>query len=232
MRRVTIALLVAAAAAFGAFASEPSSDVPALGSFHEVIFPIWHQAWPAKDVDLLVKYAPDVRAGVAAIAKAELPGMLRERRPAWDTGLAAFKEAAAEYDAAAAARDGQKLLAAAEKLHARYEGLVRIVRPAVKELDVFHSALYSLYHESLPKNDVKALCAAAPTLKERAAALAGAKLSQRQAPKQAAYDQARAGLVAAVDGLAKSCSAPKDDAVKAAFENVHTAYQSLDAIFQ
>jgi len=158
--------------------------------------------------------------------------MLRERRPAWDTGIASFKEAAAEYDAAAAARDGQKLLAAAEKLHARYEGLVRIVRPAVKELDVFHSSLYSLYHESLPKNDVKALCAAAPTLKERAAALAGAKLSQRQAPKQAAYDQARAGLVAAVDGLAKSCSAPKDDAVKAAFENVHTAYQSLDAIFQ
>ena len=39
--------------------AEATAEVPALDSFHEVIFKIWHEAWPKKDAALLKQLAPD-----------------------------------------------------------------------------------------------------------------------------------------------------------------------------
>ncbi|MCJ7553795.1 MAG: hypothetical protein MUO34_07915, partial [Ignavibacteriaceae bacterium] len=33
--------------------SETSADVPELFSFHDVIYPIWHTAFPNKDIEML-----------------------------------------------------------------------------------------------------------------------------------------------------------------------------------
>ena len=86
---LALAVLVLSVPAFATTVdADVEARVPALSAFHEVVYPLWHDAWPKKDVDALVALSPKVNAGVEAIAKAELPGILR--------------------DAGAAARGGEK----------------------------------------------------------------------------------------------------------------------------
>ena len=65
--------------------SRPS--VPALDAMHEVIMPMWHEAWPNKDYKALAALVPDIEKHVAAISKAELPGILRDKKAAWEAGV-------------------------------------------------------------------------------------------------------------------------------------------------
>ena len=71
--------------------AETEARVPALTAFHEVVYPLWHEAWPKKDVDALVALAPKVDDGVAAIAKAELPGILRDKKATWASAVERLK---------------------------------------------------------------------------------------------------------------------------------------------
>src|SRR5512147_1650551 len=100
--------------------AEATASVPALDSFHEVIFKIWHEAWPKKDAAMLRQLLPDVRQGIAAVASAQLPGILREKKAAWNEGIEKLRAVGSEYAAAVEAKDDARLLAAAESLHSRF----------------------------------------------------------------------------------------------------------------
>ncbi|HEX7502828.1 MAG TPA: hypothetical protein VF451_05370, partial [Acidobacteriota bacterium] len=88
---------------------ETESTVPELVAFHEVIYPIWHTAFPAKDYAALRGFLPAIEAGAAKINAAVLPGILRERQQAWESGLAELNKAVAAYKKAAAGYDDQPL---------------------------------------------------------------------------------------------------------------------------
>lgn len=55
-----------------------------------------------------------------------------------------------KYNEAASSGDNESLLNAAEELHSKYENLVRIIRPVIKEIDEFHKILYVIYHKYYP----------------------------------------------------------------------------------
>ena len=112
--------------AFAQRPAEATAEVPALDSFHEVIFKIWHEAWPQKNTATLRLLAPDVNKGIAAVASAPLPGILRDKKAAWDEGVKKLQSAGSEYQAAASSKEDSRLLAAAEKLHSQFEALMRI----------------------------------------------------------------------------------------------------------
>ncbi|HSP90458.1 MAG TPA: hypothetical protein VLN08_06115, partial [Vicinamibacterales bacterium] len=122
------------------------ASVPALDAMHGVIMPLWHDAWPNKDVKAMAAMLPDIEKHFAAVNKAELPLVLRDKRAAWVAGVDDLKQTVAAYKGAVAAGDDAALLKAAEKLHAQYEALVKIVRPILKEMEDFHASLYVLYH--------------------------------------------------------------------------------------
>ena len=235
MRRLLLALLtcslLAPCVTTTEVTSETTGQVPALFGFHEVIARIWHEAWPARDVALLVRLRPDVDRGVAAIAAADLPGILRERKTAWTKGVADLRRIAATYDTAAAANDGPNLLAAAEQLHAQFELLVRTIRPRVREMEPFHVALYRAWHVELPSADWAALRRSAGALGSAMNALDGAKLSTRQAALAERFEKARAALRASVDTLARAAQGTDDAVLKTALEKTHADYQALDAVF-
>ena len=210
---------------------ETEARVPALTSFHEVIYPLWHDAWPKKDVDALVALTPKVDSGVDAIAKAELPGILRDRKKAWDEAVARLGAIRAEYDAAAAKKDGPALLDAAEKLHAQFEKMVRIVRPALKELDAFHGTLYVLYHRQLDPFVLDAVSQSVRTLKEKMAPLSAAALPDRLKAKEGAFVAARGQLATAVDAAVASLEGKDEKSIRAAVESLHTRYQELEKVF-
>ena len=236
MTKKTLALLslvlaLSSPAAATTIDPETEARIPALTSFPGVVYPLWHDAWPKKDVDALVALTPKVDAGVEAIAKAELPGILRDRKKAWDEAVSRLVAIRGEYDAAASKKDGPALLDAAEKLHAHFEKMVRIVRPALKELDAFHGTLYVLYHRQLDPFALDAVSKSVATLKERMGPLSAATLPERQKAKEPAFLSARTALGAAVDAAVAALPGKDEKAIRAAVEVVHTRYQEVEKVF-
>ncbi len=134
---------------------ETRSSVPELRAFHEVIYQIWHKAWPAKDTQLLKELIPDIEEGFAKLSNATLPGILRDKQNDWSAGIKTIERIIASYKTAAAADQKTALLKAAEDLHTQFENLMRMVRPVLKEIDAFHQELYRLYHYYMPAYDLE-----------------------------------------------------------------------------
>jgi hypothetical protein len=212
--------------------AETRSEVPALTALHEVIFPLWHEAWPKKDYAMMKDLLPQARAGVAMVAEARLPGILHEKQAAWDQGLAGLKDALARYEAAAAAGSEQGLLDAVEALHARYEGLVRVTRPAMKELDAFHVALYRVYHHELAAQVWPAIAVSAGQMAEACRVLAAAPVPKRFASREAALGPEIATLCTKSDLLKAAAAGTDRKATTEAVEAVHSQYERVEALLR
>jgi hypothetical protein len=224
-------LLFPGVSAYAQRPAEATADVPALDSFHEVIFKIWHEAWPKKNVAMLRQLVPEVKKGISSVASAPLPGILRDKKAAWDEGVKKLQGTGSEYDAAAASKDDSGLLAAAEKLHSQFEAMMRIIRPVMKEIDEFHAALYMLYHHYLPQNEGEKIRASALELKQKMTALNSAALPERLKEKQGVFVAARADLSKSVDGLQAAVQSKSEKAIKDAVETLHSNYQKLEKVF-
>ena len=230
-RYLAVSLCLIAAATLPAFTQETESAVPELSAFHEVIYPIWHTAYPEKDIAMLKSLVPQVNELAAKVFAAKLPGILREKQAKYDAGLAEFRKSVEAYNAAAKGADDKAMLDAAEALHAKYEALVRAIRPVLAEMDAFHKVLYVVYHKDLPDKKWDNIRAAAPDLKAKAEAVTQAKLSARLEPKKDAFNAAAAGLVEAASALAALGREADGAAVEAAVLKLHTSYQALEKIF-
>lgn len=132
---------------------ETKSRVKELSEFHEIIYSIWHTAYPEKNYAALREYILEVNRLAKNVFKTKLPGILRDKKAKWDEGLEHLKKAVEDYNKAAAGEDDQALLDAAEALHAKDEMMVRLIRPVLKEIDEFHKVLYVVYHKYLPNKE-------------------------------------------------------------------------------
>ncbi len=230
-RTLVIALVLLAAAAVPALSQETESAVPELSAFHEVIYPIWHTAYPEKDIAMLKGLAPQVNELAGKVFAAKLPGILREKQAKYDAGLAEFRKSVEAYAAAAKGADDKAMLDAAELLHAKYEMLVRILRPVLKEMDEFHKVLYVVFHTDLPAKDWDAVRAAAPDLKAKAEAVGKATLPTLLQAKTDAFAMASAELAKAAAVLAGLGPEADSAAVEQAINKLHGRYQDLEKIF-
>jgi NADH dehydrogenase/NADH:ubiquinone oxidoreductase subunit G len=213
-------------------ASETSATVPALNEFHRVIFKIWHTAWPNKDYAMLTTLLPEIKKGVAAVANAELPGILREKKAAWRNGVEKLQAIVKEYEAAIETKQEHLLLDAAEKLHAQFEALVRVIRPPLKELEDFHAVLYMLYHYYMPQNSFEEVRVSVGQLQKKMAALNNATLPPRFKGKEKSFMLARDQLDKAVAELAITVRSNESGKIKTAVEVMHTSYQAVARIFE
>jgi hypothetical protein len=212
--------------------SETTVRVPELDRFHEVIYVLWHDAWPKKDSAALKELLVRIEEGASQLARADLPGILRDKKPAWDLNIQMLQQAVDQYRKAVQAGDDVALLAAAEQLHGRYEAMVRTIRPPLKEVHDFHAELYMLYHYYLPEFAVENITKSSKALKERMAALNGATLPSRLQTKQAPFDEARKRLSASVDALDLAVQKDDEESITQAGELVHSDYQALEAVFE
>jgi hypothetical protein len=210
---------------------ETESTVPELIDFHDIIYPIWHTAFPAKDYKVLRGYVAEINAQAAKINAATLPGILREKKQAWESGLAEFNLAVASYGKAAVGSDDQALLDAAELLHARFEMLVRAIRPVAKEVDAYHKILYVVYHKYLPEKKYAEIGNGAADMVAKAEAITKATLSPRLATKTEAFQAVAAKLLAETKLLEAAAKAGLEKDIPALVEKVHTAYQALEKVF-
>lgn len=213
-------------------AAEVKAQVPELRAFHTVIYELWHGAWPKKDTEQLTALLPKVEAGVKSVAEAKLPGILRDREPAWKENVAGLQAIAAGYKDAVEKKDQQKLLDTAEKLHAQYEKLVRVIRPALPELEDFHAVLYMLYHYYMPGDSLDQMKSSSAALKEKMAMLDKAVLPDRLKSKETVFTSARQKLSMSVEALAATVPSNDLKKIKSAVVTVHTDYQTLEKVFE
>jgi hypothetical protein len=212
-------------------AQETESTVPELSAFHDIIYPIWHTAYPDKDYAALRSYAPEVKRLAEEIFSAQLPGILREKQAKWDQAVAELKKSVETYLAAAAGTDDAALLGAAEALHMRYEITVRTIRPVLREVDDYHKVLYVVYHRHLPGKDYAKIAELSGDMLTKAEAVTRSTLPERLESKAQAFSAAAQELFEATKNLVETAKSKQGEAVAAAVEVVHTKYQGLEKIF-
>lgn len=212
--------------------ADATPSVPALDAMHEVIMPMWHDAWPNKDYKALAGMLPDVEKHLAAISRAELPGILREKNPMWMSGLADLKKAGATYKAAVASGKNDDLLKAAESLHLQYEKLVRVIKPVLPELDEFHGALYVLYHKEISPLVLAKVTASVEALKVKMAALDKATLPERLKAKTGEFITQRERLAKSLASVSATLGSKDELKIREAVEVMHAEYQKLEKVFE
>jgi hypothetical protein len=214
---------------------EITSSVPALTGFHEIIYPIWHTAYPAKDINALKGFVPQIKASMESINSAVLPGILKDKEAAWKNQLKEFNTSAENYYKASEGTDDEAMLIAAEKLHHNFEMMIRVIRPVMKEIDDYHQILYIIYHKLYPARKYDEIAKLMDTLIERADAITKYpqdKLKKRLGDNIPKFDLASKELYKASVSLKEILngidSVKKDEAV----QNVHTMYQNLESVFR
>jgi len=217
--------------------SEINSTVPELMAFHDVIYVIWHEAYPAKDISALKGMVEKIKPYIEKINSASLPGILRDKEGKWKEGLNVLNASAENYYAAAGGNDDQKMLDAAEKLHADFEMMVRILRPVNKEIDEYHKVLYVIFHKHYPAKDYESVRKVIDDLISKAEACVNAKLPKRLEGKTELFQKTASELLektkALKDALGINDSTKDIDAaaVDKAIDAMHSKYQDLEKIF-
>jgi len=211
--------------------AELAASVPELGDLHEVVYPLWHTAYPGKDYAMIKELIPQARELTDKLDKAKLPGILRDKQAAWDKGKLELQHSLQALDTAAKANNEEEMLKQTELFHANYEKLVRTIRPLTKELDAFHQELYKLYHYYGPQYDLPQIQATAAAMGPKVEALKTSKLPKRLAEKQGDFDAAVVELDGAVKALAETAKTDNKEKVMAAVETVHSGYVKIEHMF-
>jgi hypothetical protein len=215
--------------------SEITSSVPELTSFHEIIFPIWHTAYPAKDINALKGYVPQIKASMDEINKAVLPGILKDKEILWKNQLQQLNVAADNYYKAAGENDDEAMLAAAEGLHHNFEMMNRVIRPVLKEMDDYHQILYIIYHKLYPEKKYDEIAPYMDSLVERADAIRKCpqdKLKKRLGDNISKFEAAANELYDATIALKEVLKGNDTMKKSEAVQNMHTKYQNLEALFK
>jgi hypothetical protein len=210
---------------------ELSASVPELSDMHEVVYPLWHTAFPDKDFALIKELLPQLDVLMQKVEEAELPGILREKQTVWDEGKQALKSAIEQLNQAANEDNEEEMLKQTEAFHTAYEGLVRTLRPLVAELDAFHQELYKLYHYHSPNEDLEAMRTTVAAMQEKMILLKGVQLPSRLADRQIEFDEAVNNLETELNMLAEVVQSNRKREIAEAVEKVHTAYQNTEKIF-
>ena len=210
---------------------ETETKIPALEDFHEIIYPIWHTAYPEKDYIALRGFLEDINTKAGKIYSVKLPGILREKQTKWDAGIADFKKTVIEYNDMAKGKDDKGLLDAAEKLHSKYEMLVRIINPTLKEIDNFHKTLYVIYHKYLPEKNYKKINSLTSELLTKAEAITKVRLSKKLEGKTVQFNEAANNLLLSVKELKTISEKGDGNGTEKAVEKMHSNYEKLDAVF-
>ena len=212
--------------------TEITSSVPELFEFHDVIYVIWHEAYPAKDIAALKSMVDKIKPYMEKINAASLPGILQDKKGKWDEGLKVLNASAENYYNAAAGNNDQKMLDAAEKLHADFEMMVRVIRPVAKEVDEYHKILYVIYHKYFPAKDYTAISGVIDDLIAKAEACVNAKLSKRLESKTDQYKTEAQKLVEKTKDLKNALQTNDPEKINKAVDVMHSQYQDVEKVFE
>lgn len=212
--------------------TEITSSVPELSQFHDVIYVIWHEAYPSKDISGLKGMVEKIKPYMEKINNAKLPGILKDKEAKWQDGLKVLNASVENYYGAAKGTDDQVMLDAAEKLHADFEMMVRVLRPVSKEVDEYHKDLYVIFHKYYPVKDYKSIEPMMDGMIAKAEACLNAKLPKRLESKTEVFQKTVKELVEKTNALKEILKSNDGAAIDKAIDVMHSKYQDVEKIFE
>jgi hypothetical protein len=210
---------------------ELDADVPALHDLHGVVYPLWHDAFPDKDYALIKELLPEADNLTQKLDEAELPGILRDKKPEWEKGKENLKKSLQDLHKAVEEDNQEDMLNQVEAFHSAFEKLIRLIRPVVPELEAFHQEMYKLYHYYMPNYELPNIRMAVVAMQQKLEPLRDVQLPQRLAEKQEQFNAAVQELGTQLFNLSEVVRQEDKDSIKEAVEKVHTAYQKTEAVF-
>jgi ABC-type uncharacterized transport system ATPase subunit len=105
------------------------------------------------------------------------------------------------------------------------------VRPALKELEDFHSILYPLYHYFKPQKDLEKATEAVARLTEKMQILQQVTLPAKWKDREDAFKEARKELATSVSSLNASLSGKDWEVIERGIDAVHTRYEGASRLF-
>lgn len=211
--------------------TEINASVPELFAFHDVIYLIWHEAYPSKDISALKGFTDKIKIDMEKINNAKLPGILKDKEDKWKEGLKILNESAERYYKSAQGNDDQAMLDAAEDIHAKFEMMVRIIKPVVKEVDEYHKDLYTLYHKFFPDKNYGEMSAIVDVMIVKAEACVNAKLPKRLESKTETYKKTAEELVELTKALKSALEKGVPAEIDSAVDKMHSKYQDVEKLF-
>lgn len=212
---------------------EVSSEVKALTEFHEVIYQMYHTGLPQKNIKLLSSLNSVIEKDYTKLKKSELPGILAEKKLKWENALTKLGVCVDLYRVACMKKDSVALLNAAGKLHAQFEAMVKITKPALKETEAFHKDLYLLHDIYTTKYDYDKIKASASALKEKIADLNKAQLPARLKKKQDEFNRVRTELISSVERMDQVVKEGNNkDAIGSSVDLVYSKYRALEKLVE
>jgi hypothetical protein len=211
---------------------QATTKVPALDSLHESIYILWHNAYPNKDYALIKNIMPELSVSVSKLSQSALPDILHTKKTKWDNEIKNLQNNLSALQKAVKEDNKESMLKTVESLHSSYEKLVRVIRPALAELESFHEELYKLYHSYMPNNDIEKIKTIIPTMKTKIGLLKQAKLSQNLADRKSKFDESVARLDSSLNELENIIKTNSKEKIQSAVEKLHSDYQSIDTLLQ
>lgn len=204
--------------------------VPALNVMHKIIHPLWHDAYPAKDIAKIRSFFPLIEEQYGVLKKVKFPQERPDRQMHWNKGISRMDSAITMYRMALEKNDEPALLTAVRALHDSFEHLVHVANPPVPEMDNFHQVMFRVFHDYLPAKQWENIRQAIPLFRERMDALNRAQLPKQLADKQAAFDAARQELDRAVSALAALQNSRDNGTLLQVLSRLHDAYKQLEKV--
>ncbi len=211
--------------------TEITSNVPELSEFHDVIYVIWHEAYPTKDIAALKGMVDKIKPYIEKINNAKLPGIMQDKNAKWQEGLKVLNASAENYYKTAEGADDQAMLDAAEKLHADFEMMVRVLRPVNKEVDSYHKDLYVIFHKFYPSKDYKSIEGLIDGMITKAEACITSKLPKRLEAKTDDYQKLTKELVDKTVALKDALKTNDGTVIDKAIDDMHSKYQDVEKLF-
>ncbi len=213
--------------------NETSWEVKELSDFHDVIYQLWHTAWPTKDIKMLKSLAPELTQGYEILREAKLPGILRDKQKQWNDNIAKLGIHIDQYHQYCINTDSVNLLQEAENVHSMFEYLVRTIRPVLKEVEAFHKVLYMIYHYYIPEYNYAKINESIVELKTKLDELNNASLPDRLKSKEEIFSSARQNLSDAAEELITIVNEGDDkEKIITAVDKMHSKYQALEKVFE
>ena len=234
MRRIVPVLFALwfAVAAPPALPQETESAVPELEAFHEVIYPIWHTAYPEKDIAALKGFVPEIERLAGRRLRGQAP-----RHPQGQGSEVAGRAGGVPEVRRSLRRGGQGTGRSGPSR--RRGGPPRPIRDAGQDDPprpqgdgrVPQGPLCRLSQVPSRTGSSERYRAASPDLEAKAGAVAKATLSKRMESRAERFQAAAADLVAAAASLAAASRGTDDAAVEKAVLALHEKYVALEKVF-
>ncbi|MEW5993734.1 MAG: hypothetical protein AB1744_04980 [Candidatus Zixiibacteriota bacterium] len=200
-------------------------------TFHEIMAPAWHEAWPNEDYAALIAAGPKFKEAFAGIAAMKPLLKTKVRQEKFEKARDQFAEIVNTYAVAAAAGDRKAVYDLMPKLHDAFEMTAATLLPvSFPEIEAVATTLNLILETHLAEEDIEGVVGSTETLVAKVSALTDTALIPDELNEKQEAILADVNLMQKlVDKMKESCN--KED-MEAYREHAAALKEQLKAFFE